>query len=78
MTDKSLLENKMIVHQAWPNSAGCSNILSATVGLVPVWRMLEKHLFRDFKHGMPRVSRRAGQTIRELALKRRTKAVVSF
>jgi len=40
--------------------------------------MLEKHLFRDFKHGMPRVSRRAGQTIRELALKRRTKAVVSF
>jgi hypothetical protein len=40
--------------------------------------MLKKHLFRDFENGMPRVSRRAGQNIRELALKRRTKAVISF
>lgn len=38
----------------------------------------EKAPFRDFKNGMPRVSHRAGQNIRELALKRRTKSVLSF
>lgn len=33
---------------------------------------------KDFKNGTSRVSRRAGQNIRELALKRRAKSVVSF